>query len=148
MKSYVLAGLKMISTNHTVSMEKSRILIMDDAEEVLAIEADILTKAGYSVGLARCGEEAVELYKKAGESGKPFDAVMLALTVVRGMGAIETLKELIKLNPGVKAIISSGHLNDAVIDSFTKYGIQGILFKPSSSSQLIRVVSNVMKKSV
>jgi DNA-binding NtrC family response regulator len=141
----------MISTDQTIALEKGRILIMDDDEEALAVEADILTNAGYSVGLARSGDEAVELFRKAEEEGKPFDVVMLELTVSKGMGAVWTFKELLKVDPKIKAIISSGHLDGTdgiIIENITRFGFQGILFKPSSSSQLVEVVGNVMKKSV
>jgi CheY-like chemotaxis protein len=47
----------MISSNHSTAQEKGRILIMDDDGEALAVEADILTNAGYSVGLRGPGKE-------------------------------------------------------------------------------------------
>jgi DNA-binding NtrC family response regulator len=123
---------------------------MDDDGEALAVEADILTNAGYSVGLARSGDEAVELFKKAAESAKPFDVVILELTVAQGMGAVWTARELFKISTEITAIISSRHLDGTdgtIVENITKFGFQNILFKPHSSQQLINVVSNAMKKS-
>jgi DNA-binding NtrC family response regulator len=102
------------------------------------------------VGLARSGDEAVELFKQAAESAKPFDVVILELTVAQGMGAIWTFKELLKIDTEIKAIISSRHLDGTdsiIVENITKFGFQDILFKPHSSPQLIDVVSNTMKKS-
>jgi hypothetical protein len=41
----------------------------------------------------------VELYRKARESGQPFAAVILDLTVPGGMGGKETAKKLLEIDP-------------------------------------------------
>ena len=64
-----------------------------DNEEVLRkLLHDELTNVGYELELARDGAEAIEQYTKAKESGQPFDAVILDLTVPGGMGGREVIE--------------------------------------------------------
>ena len=138
----------MSGMNEKAALIKGRVLIMDNDTELVANEAEVLTGAGFGVELAKDGAEAVEMYKKAREMERPFDVVLLDLDAGGGMGAIGTFKELLKVDHRIKAVISSGRLDDTVIDNFTRYGFQGILFKPCSSQRLLRVVSDAMQKGV
>ncbi len=54
---------------------------MDDEEYVRDVAGQMLMKIGHDVEYAKDGSEALELYKKAREAGKPFDAVILDLTI-------------------------------------------------------------------
>nr|MBP8962566.1 response regulator [Opitutaceae bacterium] len=56
--------------------------------------------------------------------------VILDLTVERGMGGIETLAELRKLEPRVRAIISSGFAKDPVMQNPGAHGFVGSVAKP------------------
>jgi len=70
-----------------------RILVMDDDDTVLTTMRKTLRQLGYDVEIARDGEEALELYKKAKVFRKPFHAVMLDLTIRNGMGGRETIEK-------------------------------------------------------
>jgi len=59
--------------------------------------------------------EAIERYKNRMDSGERFDAVVLDLTIKGGMGGHLVIKELIKIDPNVKAIVSSSYFNDPVL---------------------------------
>lgn len=63
-----------------------KILVMDDEELIREVTCDMLRSMGYEVESAGDGQEAIELYKKARESGQPFGAVVMDLTVRGGMG--------------------------------------------------------------
>lgn len=82
---------------------------MDDEDIVRTVAGKMLEFLGYRATLAKNGEEAVEFYKNYREKGRAFDAVILDLIVPTGMGGAETLAELLRLDPAVKAIISSGY---------------------------------------
>lgn len=62
------------------------ILVMDDEEMIREIASEILDYLGYQPTTCVTGEEAVALYKAAGESGTPFSAVIMDLTIQGGMG--------------------------------------------------------------
>ncbi|HLA00665.1 MAG TPA: ATP-binding protein, partial [Thermodesulfovibrionales bacterium] len=83
---------------------QGRILIMDDEEIIRNFACDALRHFGYEVDSAISGDDAINLYKRAGELGQPFNAVILDLTVPGGMGGKETVKELLKIDPGANVI--------------------------------------------
>src|SRR5512134_345206 len=83
-----------------------RILIMDDEEIIRDVAGRVLRAAGYDVECATEGSEAVELYRKTAEEGRPFDVVILDVTVPGGAGGKETVKRLLEINQSVKAIVS------------------------------------------
>ena len=81
------------------------------------------------------------------DSGKPYDAVILDLTVKGGMGGDETVKILKEINPQIKAIVLSGYSNDPVINDFKKYGFMEALAKPYSLKDLDNILNKIWGKS-
>ncbi len=121
-----------------------RVLIMDDEEAVREVAEGFLNSIGCEIALARDGTEALELYLNARETGRPFDAVILDLTVSGGMGGIETIKKLTEIDKEVKAIVSTGYSNDPVMAEYRKYGFKGVLNKPYKLQEMSEVVSRVL----
>jgi len=124
---------------------KGRVLMMDDEEMILKIAKELLQLMGYEVTTAQNGEETIGLYKQAVELKKPFDAVILDLAIPGGMGGKEVMQELIAIDPYVKAIISSGYLNDPVVKDFRQYGFSDMLTKPYEANELDDRLQNIMK---
>lgn len=127
--------------------KKVKILIMDDEELLREFLVNVLHELGYSVEYSVDGTEAVELYRKAYESGKPFGAVILDLTVRGGMGGKETIKRLIEIDPEVKAIISSGYSDNPVMADCKKFGFSGMLKKPFTSEDLEKTLHAILGNS-
>ncbi len=123
---------------------KGRILLMDDEYVIRNILSEQLKKLKYEVETAKEGSEAIRLYKSASESGKPFDAVIMDLTIAGGMGGKETIKRLLEIDPKVKAIVSSGYANDPVMTDYLKFGFKGLLAKPHEIHELNDELHNVM----
>jgi PAS domain S-box-containing protein len=123
---------------------KGRVLVMDDEEAVRIVVKEMLDYIGYDVKLAKDGEEAIELYRKAKSSGHLFDAVILDLTVPGGMGGGMTLKRLIKIDKDVRAIVSSGYSNYPVMSEFKRYGFKGVIPKPFTIVNLSKVLDQVI----
>jgi PAS domain S-box-containing protein len=121
------------------------ILVMDDEAEVRETTGNVLKRLGYDVVFAADGGEAVEKYRLAREEGRVFDLVIMDLTVPGGLGGKEALKKLRELDPGVKAIVSSGYSNDPIMADFGKHGFNGVVTKPyrikELSEEVYRVIS-------
>lgn len=66
---------------------KGRVLVMDDQETLRNLLSAMLPHLGYEFVLTKDGREALREYRKAKDSGVPFDAVILDLTVPGGSGA-------------------------------------------------------------
>jgi PAS domain S-box-containing protein len=121
-----------------------RVLIMDDEEAVSEVAEGILKSIGCEVELAKNGTEALELYLKARETGRPFDVVILDLTISGGMGGKKTIKKLLEIDKDVKAIVSTGYSNDPIMAEYRKYGFRGALSKPYKLQEISEVLSLVI----
>jgi len=123
---------------------KGRILLMDDKQDVIDTAEQMLFYLGYEVETARTGTEAIENYKRAKESKRPFDAIILDLTVPGGMGGKEAIQRLLEIDSDVKAIVSSGYSNNPVMSEYTQYGFLGIVTKPYKIKELSKVLYSVL----
>jgi signal transduction histidine kinase/CheY-like chemotaxis protein len=121
-----------------------RVLVMDDEEMVRDVSNALLTHIGYEAEVAVDGVEAIEMYRKAMESEKPFDMVILDLTNKFGMGGAETIVRLLEIDPDVKAIVATGYSNDPIISKFREHGFRGALSKPFTLDQLRTALSEVI----
>jgi two-component system cell cycle sensor histidine kinase/response regulator CckA len=115
---------------------------MDDDVMVGEVLGRMLASLGYEVRSARDGAEALALYAKAKDGGDPFAGVILDLTIPSGMGGKETMARLLKIDPRVKAIVSSGYSDDPIMANFQKYGFAGVIAKPFRISELGKVLKN------
>jgi two-component system, cell cycle sensor histidine kinase and response regulator CckA len=121
-----------------------RILVMDDEEVVREITARMLIGAGYEVGLARDGDEALRLFNRCMQEGNPFQVALLDLTVRGGMGGKEVIGKLLEIEPRLKALVSSGYPEDPVMIDFTDYGFCGAAMKPSTMDELVESIRKVL----
>ncbi len=122
----------------------AKILVMDDEDSVRKLLVRMLTPCGYSVVTAINGQEAVALYRQALEAGAPFDVVILDLTIPGGPGGKEVLKDLLALDPHVRAIVSSGYADDPVMARPSAYGFKGTVAKPYTARTLREIVARVL----
>lgn len=129
-----------------VEISGSRVLIMDDEELVRDILEDVLTSLGCEVEFSVNGDKTIELYKKSLANGKRYDAVILDLTIPGGMGAEETVKALRKIDPNVKAIVSSGYADNVVVSEYEKYGFAGKIIKPFELKDLCKALYEAINK--
>ena len=125
---------------------KGRILAVDDEEMIREMLSSMLPLAGYEVELTSDGAEAVERYVKARESGKPFSAVILDLTVPGGMGGKETIRKLLEIDPSVKAIVASGYATDPIMADYQKYGFSAVIVKPFSVGELEKTLRDLLSR--
>lgn len=131
-------------TETSPSSAVGRILVMDDEEIVRKVAGQMLRGLGYQVAFAVTGEEAVALYSASLESERFFDAVILDLNVKDGMGGKAAMAELLKIDPNVKGIISSGYSSDPEMMDYGRCGFKAVVGKPYHISDLRRVLKDIL----
>ncbi|HNR89253.1 MAG TPA: PAS domain S-box protein [Spirochaetota bacterium] len=122
-----------------------RILIMDDEEPIRTVAQRLLEKLGYEVQIAQNGEEAIELFRAARQSGAPMDLALLDLTVPGGMGGLECLHRLRDIDPDVPAIVSSGYSNDPIMAEHRRHGFDGCIVKPFRMQELSDAIRRLIR---
>ena len=123
-----------------------RVLVMDDEDALRASLTSVLTELGYDVEGAPDGAEAVRLFVRAREAGKPFDGVLLDLTVRGGMGGLETVKQLLEIDPKTRAIATSGYAPDPILGYPERYGFVASLPKPFRLEELMTIMRRTTRR--
>jgi PAS domain S-box-containing protein len=127
-----------------VAARMGRILIMDDEEMIRAVAGELLTSMGHEVAFADKGETALEVYRAARDAGRPFDVVILDLTIRGGMGGMDTLRKLVEIDPDVKAVVSSGYSDDAALSNYRGQGFRAFLKKPYDLEDLQSTLNSLL----
>jgi PAS domain S-box-containing protein len=123
----------------TVRGGTETILLAEDEEAIRALAERILTGFGYTVLVARNGEEAIEIFLQKKE------IVLAVLDVVMPrMGGKEAFEEMHRQNPRLKGIFMSGYSADGIHDSFVLTPGTPFLQKPFGPTILARKVREVL----
>ena len=122
----------------------ARILVMDDEESIRGLMLRMLTGKGFEVEAADDGGAAVRLYQAALDAGRPFDVVLLDLRVPMGMGGMEAFRAMREINPGVKAIVSSGYSEHSIMSNYREYGLAAVVPKPYHAHELLGTLHRLL----
>ena len=99
---------KIVQTSIVPPVKRARngesILIVDDVEEQRTVVATMLSELGYSVETVPSGEEAVSLLGR-----KSVDLLLLDMCMDPGMDGLDTCREVQKMWPAQRFIITSGY---------------------------------------
>jgi len=121
-----------------------KVLLMDDDVALRRVASRMLESLGYSVIIAADGDEAIAKFTRAMGEKEPFALVILDLTIPGGKGGRETVQEIRKLDPRVKAIVSSGYSDVAVMADYRDYGFDGVMAKPYRIEEMSRVLHDIL----
>lgn len=138
------SGAAVQENDDRVIKGRGRVLVMDDEELIREVSGEMLKLLGYEAAFAENGGQAIELFSQAVGMGEPFDAVILDLTVPGGLGGKDTLARLREMDPGVKAIVSSGYSKDPIMSEYQSFGFCGVIAKPYRVAEFSRVVKAVV----
>ncbi len=136
---------KKIDNNYSLTLPDVRILFMDDDETLQNLAAEIFESFNVCYTIKSNGEEVIDEYKKSFKEN-PYDVVIMDLTVIGGMGGVETLEELLKYDPEIKAVVSSGYSNNDALARFSHYGFKAVITKPFDIIQIFNVLNIVVEQ--
>jgi signal transduction histidine kinase/ActR/RegA family two-component response regulator len=104
-----------------------RILVVDDVQEQREIITVLLNELGYSVNSVANGEDAVEYMKT---HTNDVDLLILDMIMEPGMDGLDTYEKILKIQPGIKAIIVSGFSETERVKKTMKMGAGSYIQKP------------------
>lgn len=119
-----------------------QILLVDDHSVIRDATSKMLSSLGYDVATANDGREAVRYFE---ENSVDVDLVIIDM-VMPNMGARECFRKIKKIQPGVRAILSTGYVNNNAVQDILNEGMLGFVQKPYQIKQLSEVVEQVLKQ--
>lgn len=118
------------------------ILVVDDETDIRELTREVLDSLGYTVIEARNGEEALIAYE---EKKEQIRLVILDLSMP-GMGGWRCLRELRRVDPGVKVLVTSGYHKTGLTADVRKNGAAGFIHKPYKIQELVVRIRDLLDK--
>jgi two-component system cell cycle sensor histidine kinase/response regulator CckA len=117
------------------------VLLVDDELFILKMTATALEASGFKVITARDGAEAISIYSRHRDE----IAVVLLDMMMPGLDGLQTLEQLQRINPEVAVVACSGLRTQQREKEALERGAKYFLPKPYSESQLLEVLSNILR---
>lgn len=117
------------------------VLLVDDEEHVRGTGSEMLKELGFSTITANDGREAVAIFKETPDIG----FVILDLTMPH-MDGEQCFRELRKIRPDIKVIMSSGFNEQEVTQKFAGKGLSGFIQKPYRLRELREAIKSIQEK--
>ena len=119
---------------------------MDDEAMLRELAAVMLPHLGYSIDTVKDGEEAIRSFCEAKEKGKPYDILIFDLGIPHGMGGEEAIREIRKIDPAARAIISSGSSESPWEGVENIEGYQAVVNKPYTIQEIDLALKQALGK--
>ena len=84
------------------------------------------------------------MYRLRLEKNRPYDAVIMDLTIPGGMGGEEAIKALLEIDPDARALVSSGYSQDPIMANYKQYGFSGVIAKPFELQKIAVTLEKVL----
>lgn len=130
---------KTVSPGNASSSNKV-ILLADDEEPMQEIGRELLEEQGYTVLIARDGQEAVEMFRSRAHE---IDLVILDLVMPRLDGG-QAYLEMKKIKDDLRALFCTGYATDELIKSLLQQENLKALRKPFRTAEFISVVNELL----
>ncbi|NIA16682.1 MAG: PAS domain S-box protein, partial [Nitrospiraceae bacterium] len=122
------------------------ILVVDDAVEQREIVSRMLHALGYEVHTAANGEKGVEFVRHHRlKKGRPVDLVVLDMIMGPGMDGLDTYREMLRVSPKQRAIISSGYSETGRVREAQRLGASAYIKKPYGLKAMGLVVKQALE---
>ena len=121
-------------------MERGKILVIDDDENIRRSVERVLRKEGCDVTCASCGEMGLRALDK-----NAFDLVFVDL-IMGGMDGLEVLKEVRARHAFVEVVMLTGHGTVETAVEAMKLGAYDFLVKPATREELLKVTDKALEK--
>ncbi len=117
------------------------VLVVDDEEGVRHVASDLLKSMGFEVITAEDGLQALERFR---ESPVPIRVVLMDLTMPH-LDGVETFRELRRLDPGCRVVLTSGYNEQEAIQDFLGKGLAAFVQKPFLRTDLMAAIQKALE---
>lgn len=121
-----------------------RVLFMDDEEPIRIMTKALLERLGLETTVTNDGGAAVREFELARTGGRPFDLVIMDLTVPGAMGGAAAMREILKIDPQARGVVSSGYSSDPIMANYRAHGFSGMVPKPYRIADFARTIRDVL----
>jgi DNA-binding NtrC family response regulator len=119
-----------------VQMGLETILLIDDEEMILDIGSQMLEGLGYMVLTATGGRKGLQIYEKDKDK---INLVILDM-IMPDFSGKETFNALLRINPSVRVLLSSGYSLDDQAREIMQSGCNGFIQKPFTMVELSKKI--------
>jgi len=119
-----------------------RIMIVDDEDNIIAMEKELLERIGYQVTLHTKSRDALEEFRAAPDL---FDLVLTDLTMPKLPGD-KFAVELLKIKPDIPIILCTGYSSKMSSDAALEMGCKDLIMKPTGMKELSKKVRTVLNE--
>jgi CheY-like chemotaxis protein len=124
----------------TIPKMRGTILIVDDEEALAQLLCRMVERDGYEAICVSNAAQAVGLYEER------KDTVILVITdlVMPGMDGKSLVLELLRRDPCLPILVSTGYSSEEDIAELERAGIRGVVRKPYHSQQLMEKIEQAL----
>lgn len=120
-------------------MEKIKLLLVDDEDNILTIFRLILERSGYMVDTASTAEEALIKVRSS-----TYQLCLLDLNLP-DMNGTELARQIHQIDPGIKKLMVTGDSSGIHAQEAVNTGVNGFILKPLNKVTLINAVEAALK---
>lgn len=128
--------------NHTP--ENATILVVEDEVMIRLLMERILKRMGFRVIAAENGHEAIALFQ---QHANEISFVILDFTMPK-LDGLRTLAELRRIQPQVKAVLTSGYDVESISQNYAQEGFAAFIRKPLQVETLMKIARQLGGKTV
>jgi PAS domain S-box-containing protein len=126
--------------SRVLPVRQSRVLFVDDEEEITAMGGEMLTRIGYDVTGFTDPMEALRTFRAR---PRDFDIVVTDMAMP-GMSGLELARSIRGIRPGIPVILCSGLLGEEALASAHRLGLRGSVEKPYTVHELARALADAL----
>jgi len=120
--------------------EKTRVMIVDDDENLCRTLSLILNRKGYDVTVAHNGPDAIGHIRE-----RTFDMIFMDIKMP-GMDGVEALEEIRKIRSDAAVTMMTAYAVDGLVEKALYIGAQGVLYKPVDLKKVMSTIEDVSRK--
>jgi len=118
------------------------VLYIDDYEALVFLVGRLLRKQGYRASTFTSGESALDWLRT--HPGEPVDLVVTDQNMP-GLSGVEVAREILRLRPGQRIAIVTGHVSDQLLANAAEAGVREVLGKQDSMDALGEAIRQLLE---